>query len=87
MKPNDIIRAEIVALSAYHVQPSAGLIKLDAMENPYDFPAHLEDALLARLSQTSLNRYPSADALELSRDSRRDENPRRDGHAAGQRIR
>ena len=65
MKPNDIIRPEIAALSAYHVQPSAGLIKLDAMENPYDFPAHLEDALLARLSETSLNRYPSADALEL----------------------
>jgi histidinol-phosphate aminotransferase len=65
MKPNDIIRAEIAALSAYHVQPSAGLIKLDAMENPYDFPVHLQDALLARLSEASLNRYPSADAPEL----------------------
>lgn len=65
MKPNDIIRAEISALSAYHVQPSAGFIKLDAMENPYDFPAHLQDALLARLSKASLNRYPSADATEL----------------------
>ncbi len=65
MKPSDIIRAEIAALSAYHVQQSAGFIKLDAMENPYDFPAHLEDALLARLSKASLNRYPSADATEL----------------------
>jgi histidinol-phosphate aminotransferase len=65
MKPNDIIRAEIAALSAYHVQPSAGLIKLDAMENPYDFPSNLQDALLARLSKASLNRYPSADAPEL----------------------
>lgn len=65
MAPTDIIRAEIAALHAYHVQPSAGLIKLDAMENPYDFPAHLEEALLARLSKASLNRYPSADALEL----------------------
>ena len=73
MKPNDIIRPEIAALSAYHVQHSAGFIKLDAMENPYDFPAHLEDGLLARLAGNSthagavasLNRYPSADALEL----------------------
>jgi histidinol-phosphate aminotransferase len=65
MKPNDIIRPEIAALSAYYVQHSTGLIKLDAMENPYDFPASLQDALLARLSTASLNRYPSADALEL----------------------
>jgi histidinol-phosphate aminotransferase len=65
MEPRDIIRAEIAALSAYHVQPSAGLVKLDAMENPYDFPAHLQDALLARLSKASLNRYPNADAPEL----------------------
>ncbi len=65
MEPADIIRTEIAALSAYHVQPSAGLIKLDAMENPYDFPASLQDALLVRLSMASLNRYPSADATEL----------------------
>jgi histidinol-phosphate aminotransferase len=65
MKPNDIIRPEIAALSAYHVQHSAGLIKLDAMENPYDFPISLQDALFARLSTASLNRYPSADAREL----------------------
>ncbi len=65
MKPNDIIRPEIAALSAYHVQHSAGFIKLDAMENPYDFPANLQDALLARLSEATLNRYPSAGAPEL----------------------
>ncbi len=65
MEPSDIIRAEIAALSAYHVQHSAGLMKLDAMENPYSFPTSLEDALLARLSTASLNRYPSADAPGL----------------------
>jgi histidinol-phosphate aminotransferase len=65
MKPNDIIRGEISALAAYHVQHSAGFVKLDAMENPYDFPASLQDALLARLSEASLNRYPSANAPEL----------------------
>jgi histidinol-phosphate aminotransferase len=65
MKPTDIIRDEIAALSAYHVQPSAGFVKLDAMENPNAFPSHLQTPLLARLSEASLNRYPSADAPEL----------------------
>ncbi len=65
MKPSDLIRAEIAALSAYHVQPASGFVKLDAMENPYAFPAHLQTALLTRLSEASLNRYPSADAPEL----------------------
>jgi histidinol-phosphate aminotransferase len=33
-----LIRPEIQALHAYHVPPSFGLIKLDAMENPYLVP-------------------------------------------------
>lgn len=65
MKPSDIIRPEISALSAYHVQSASGLIKLDAMENPYTFPEMLQARLLARLATASLNRYPSADAPEL----------------------
>lgn len=69
MKPTDIIRPEIGALSSYHVQPAAGFIKLDAMENPYAFPQSLPESLqarlLERLSTVSLNRYPAADAPEL----------------------
>ena len=30
-----LIRPEIRALKAYHVPDASGLIKLDAMENPY----------------------------------------------------
>ena len=33
--PDDIIRSEIRALNAYHVPDPAGMVKLDAMENPY----------------------------------------------------
>ena len=33
------VRPEIRALQAYHVQPAQGLIKLDAMENPYTWPS------------------------------------------------
>jgi histidinol-phosphate aminotransferase len=71
MTPQDLIRPEIAALSAYHVQPAAGVIKLDAMENPFTFPADLESALAARLSAASLNRYPSADAPALKAAIRR----------------
>ena len=65
MNPHEIIRAEIAALSAYHVQPASGLIKLDAMENPYAFPEALRAELQARLAAAALNRYPSTDAPEL----------------------
>jgi histidinol-phosphate aminotransferase len=71
MTPRDLIRPEIAALAAYHVQPAAGVIKLDAMENPFTFPPHLQSALLARLSAASLNRYPSADAPALKAAIRR----------------
>jgi histidinol-phosphate aminotransferase len=60
-----IIREEIAALAAYHVQPAAGYIKLDAMENPFAFPESLRSGLAAALAGAALNRYPSAAADEL----------------------
>lgn len=54
------IRADIQALKAYPVPPSAGLVKLDAMENPYLLPEEVRQALAERLSQQALNRYPDA---------------------------
>ncbi len=65
MSAPNIIRDEIAALSAYHVQPAAGLIKLDAMENPFGFPESLRAGLAEALAKTALNRYPSAAADEL----------------------
>jgi histidinol-phosphate aminotransferase len=32
---DSLVRPEIRALAAYHVAPAAGMVKLDAMENPY----------------------------------------------------
>lgn len=52
------VRPEIGALSAYHVQPSAGLIKLDAMENPYTWPDELREEWVGLLRDTDVNRYP-----------------------------
>ena len=60
-----LLRPEILALSAYPVPSSTGFIKLDAMENPYAFPAELKPALMDHLAAASLNRYPDAGANEL----------------------
>jgi histidinol-phosphate aminotransferase len=55
----------IRALSAYKVQSAAGLIKLDAMENPYAWPAEIVEGWLEALRSVELNRYPAASADEL----------------------
>jgi histidinol-phosphate aminotransferase len=60
-----LLRPEIQALSAYHVPDAAGLIKLDAMENPYAWPASLRDDWLRALRDAELNRYPDPRAGEL----------------------
>ncbi len=33
------IRPDARAMAAYHVQPAAGLLKMDAMENPFNAAA------------------------------------------------
>ena len=59
------IRPEISALAAYHVPDAAGLLKLDAMENPYRWPAPMVDEWLSVLKEVELNRYPDPAADEL----------------------
>lgn len=59
------VRPEIRGLSAYHVADAAGLIKLDAMENPYPWPAPMRAAWLQRLAGVEPNRYPDAQARAL----------------------
>jgi histidinol-phosphate aminotransferase len=60
-----LIRQDIQGLHAYAIQPSAGMVKLDAMENPYRLPPHLQAQLGQRLAQLSLNRYPGERINEL----------------------
>lgn len=55
---NRVIRQDIQDMHAYAVQPSAGLVKLDTMENPYRLPQALQQALGARLAAVAINRYP-----------------------------
>ncbi|MEW5787940.1 MAG: histidinol-phosphate transaminase [Pseudomonadota bacterium] len=62
MTPDQLIRPEILSLSAYHVADATGLVKLDAMENPYRLPADLAAELGERLSRAAINRYPDPQA-------------------------
>jgi histidinol-phosphate aminotransferase len=55
---NRNIRADVLAMHAYAVQDAAGLIKLDAMENPHRLSPDLQAQLGARLGAVALNRYP-----------------------------
>jgi len=52
------IRPDVRALKAYAVAKANGVIKLDAMENPYDLPEPVHAELAAALARVSLNRYP-----------------------------
>ena len=60
-----LIAPLVRALSAYAVADAAGLIKLDAMENPYPWPAELKDKWLERLRGVDVNRYPDPRASAL----------------------
>jgi histidinol-phosphate aminotransferase len=62
---NRFVRAPLRTLRAYHVPPAAGLIKLDAMENPYGWPEWLRNDWLDTLRQAALNRYPDPAAQAL----------------------
>jgi histidinol-phosphate aminotransferase len=63
--PADLIRDEIRALKAYHVPPASGLVKLDAMENPYTLPPELAAEMGERLARVAVNRYPDPSAAGL----------------------
>ena len=52
-------------MQAYAVPDAAGLIKLDAMENPYGWPSSMVEEWLAVMSGVALNRYPDPSARRL----------------------
>jgi histidinol-phosphate aminotransferase len=53
------IRPDVLAMHRYTVQPAAGMVKLDAMENPYPLPPTLAAQLGQVLANVALNRYPA----------------------------
>jgi histidinol dehydrogenase len=52
------IRQDVTGSAGYAIQPSAGMVKLDAMENPFTLPPPLQRALGERLGRVAINRYP-----------------------------
>jgi histidinol-phosphate aminotransferase len=65
--PRELVREEILALKAYHVSPAHGMVKLDAMENPYRLPGPLAARLGEVLAGVAVNRYPDPVAAGLKR--------------------
>lgn len=60
-----VFRQDVQGMHAYAIQPSTGLVKLDAMENPHRLPLPLQEELGRRLGAVALNRYPGERVNEL----------------------
>ena len=67
LNPITRIRPDIQAMQAYTIQPAAGMVKLDAMENPFRLPAALQAHLGQRLGALAVNRYPDGRVNDLRR--------------------
>lgn len=57
-----LVRSKIRAMNAYHVPDSTGMIKLDAMENPYPWSESMVAAWQQELATVAINRYPDPQA-------------------------
>ncbi len=60
------IRQDVASMHGYAIQPSAGLVKLDAMENPFRLPPELQRELGERLGRVAINRYPAQCAADVA---------------------
>lgn len=65
VSPRDLVREDILRLAAYHVPDPGGMVKLDAMENPYPLPEGLRALVAGLAREASLNRYPDPSASRL----------------------
>ena len=58
-------------IGAYSVPDSTGMIKLDAMENPFVWPETMQKAWSELMADAHVNRYPHPDAPEVKDSIRR----------------
>ncbi|RYF74749.1 MAG: histidinol-phosphate transaminase [Comamonadaceae bacterium] len=61
------IRADVQSMHAYAIQDARGMLKLDAMENPYRLSSELQASLGERLGALAINRYPGERGADLQR--------------------
>ncbi len=66
-----LVRPEIQAMQAYSVADATGLLKLDAMENPYTWPSSMQQEWLEVLKDVEMNRYPDPEGRALCEQLRR----------------
>ncbi|MBI5716153.1 MAG: histidinol-phosphate transaminase [Burkholderiales bacterium] len=59
------LRQDVQSMHAYAIQPSAGFVKLDTMENPHRLPEALQRELGERLARVAINRYPAERTEDL----------------------
>ena len=59
------IRQDVKSMHAYAIQDSRGLLKLDAMENPFTLPPELQQTLGERLGRVAINRYPVQSSVDV----------------------
>jgi len=62
-----LIRPEVRALAAYHVDETPVRIKLDAMENPFPLPDAVRREIAASIKNARVNLYPDPSAKELKK--------------------
>jgi len=62
---SQFVRSEIRELKAYQVGDANNLIKMDNMENPYSWDQSVMAQWIECLKDTSVNRYPDAEARSL----------------------
>ena len=65
------IKPALLEARAYQVSDAEGLIKLDAMENPFLLPVEVRDEILEVISGIEINRYPDPDARSLKQSLRK----------------
>ncbi|SHK29004.1 histidinol-phosphate transaminase [Desulforamulus aeronauticus] len=65
---SSIVRKDLDKLVAYDAHLYSDVVKLDANENPYPFPAEVAQRLGELIADEMLSRYPDGEAVALRRD-------------------
>ncbi len=68
MNIKGLVREDIRDLQPYQPHLYENVVKLDANENPYPFPAELRERIFAAVSGETFSRYPDPTADELRRE-------------------
>lgn len=62
-----LVRRDLAGLVPYNPQIYSGVVRLDANENPYDFPPAILEEIWRNLGKQSFTRYPDPVARDLVR--------------------